>query len=476
MSAEYDAIVVGAGPNGLTAAATLATAGRSVLVVERSEEIGGATRSTDHGSPGWIHDMGATIHSLAAASPAYERLGLEGHGLEYLHFDIELAHVLDDARGAALCRDVDATADGLGVDGPRYARLMTPLVDRFDDLRHDVLGPLVGIPRHPVALARFGAYAALPATLLARRFRTEEARALLLGNAAHSYARLTRPLTASFALMLGTSAHAAGWPVIAGGSRALAASLRSVIESNGGEIVTGHDVTDRRALPEHGMLFLDTSPSAAASILDADLRASRRRRFRRFRHGTGAFKIDYELSEPIPWAYEAARSAGTVHVIGSPDELVAAERDVNLGAMPDRPFVLVAQASLVDPSRAPEGRHTAWTYAHVPAGYTGDATTSIERQLERFAPGFADLVLARHATGTTALEQANPNLLGGDIGGGSYSGLQAIRRPRLSPTPYRAGPPGVFLCSASTPPGAGAHGMCGHLAALDALGSTSDLA
>ena len=469
MTTRYDAVVVGSGPNGLTAAATLAVRGKRVLVVEAHEEIGGAVRSSDHGEPGWIHDTGATIHALAASSPAYRALDLEAAGVEFVNPDVLLSHVLDDGRGAALYCSLDATASGLGMDAKRYRQFIGHTVSRFTPLADDILGPLVSVPSHPISLARFGVRALLPMTVTAAMFRTEEARALVAGSAAHSFTPLHHPLTTSFALMLHATGHTSGWPFAAGGSQTIANALAEIVVANGGEIVTNTTVEHRVDLPEHAALFLDTSPSAAAAILGEPLPRRRARRFRRFRHGPAAFKVDFNLSGPIPWEYEPAKRSGTVHVIGGYREIIDAERSTSRGEMPDKPFVLACQASPFDPSRAPKGHHTCWSYAHVPHDYEGDAKPKIVEQIERFAPGFSALILSSTTTTPQELQAGNRNLVGGDVGGGSYSGLQILRRPRLSPQPYRTGSPGAYLCSASTPPGAGAHGMSGHLAALDAL-------
>jgi len=469
MTDRYDAVVVGSGPNGLTAAATLSVHGKRVMVIEAHDEIGGAIRSSDLGEPGWMHDTGATIHALAAISPAYRTLDLAGAGVEFINPEILLSHVLDHG-GASLYRNLDATAEELGRDAKRYRRLIAHSASHFEDLADDVLGPMLHMPSHPVTLARFAMVALLPMTVVGRMFRTEEARALLAGSAAHSFTPLHHPLTSSFAVMLHAAGHSAGWPFAAGGSSRIADALATIVVSHGGEIVTGTAVESRSDLPDHAALLLDTGPAAAAKILGDELPKRRALRFRRFRHGPGAFKVDFNLSGPIPWRYEPATRSGTVHVIGGYRELIAAERDTSRGEMPDAPFVLVCQASPSDPSRAPEGHQTCWSYAHVPAGFDGDAQPKIVAQIERFAPGFSDVVLSSTATGPHALEAGNANLVGGDVGGGSYSGMQILRRPTLSSRPYRTGAPGAYICSASTPPGAGAHGMSGHLAALDALG------
>ena len=474
MSAErYDAIIVGSGPNGLTAAATLATRGQRVLVLEAAPHIGGAASTSSRGRPGWSHDVGSTIHALAAASPAFLALGIQGEGagapVQYRHSPVLLAHPLDGGRGAAMVRSLDDTASSLGDDGKRYRRLIGPLAEGFDKLTDDILAPLLHWPRHPLLLARFALHAAPPMSLTARRFSSAQARALLGGSAAHAFTPFHHALSTSFALMLHALGHHSGWPFAEGGSGTITAALADIVTSAGGTIRASSPITTRRELPEHRALMLDTAPSAAAGILKDELPWLNARRFRRFRHGPGAFKVDYELSSPVPWTFEPARSAGTVHVVGAYNELAEAERSIARGRMPERPFVLACQASTVDPSRAPEGKSTLWTYAHVPAHFEGDVRPAIEAQLERFAPGFSDCVEASYVSSPRDLESANRNLIGGDVGGGSYTGLQLARRPRLSRYPYRTGVDGVYLCSASTPPGAGAHGMSGYNAALDVL-------
>ena len=464
---HFDAVIVGSGPNGLTAAATLATAGKRVLVVEGSHGIGGAASTTDHGRPGWAHDVGSTVHALAAISPGHRQLRLEG--IEYVDAPVLMSHVLDGGAGASMYRSVEETAEALGRDAARYRRLIGPLVERFDELSGDILGPLISWPSHPLLLLRFGLRALPPMSAVARLFRTAEARAFLGGSAAHSFTPLHHPLTTSFALMLHASGHHAGWPFALGGSQSLSNALAAVVTNSSGSIVTGHHVEDIDELPAHDVLLLDTSPEMAANLLSRQLPKSRQRRYRRFRHGPGAYKIDFELSGAVPWDYEPARSAGTVHVIGDYAELAASERAIARGSLAERPFVLFCQASVADVSRAPAGKHTGWAYAHVPHGFTGDATPAIISQIERFAPGFGDLIESAHVSAPATLESLNPNLVGGDVGGGSYSGIQILRRPVLSPHPYRTGAPGVYLCSASTPPGAGAHGMSGYHAARDAL-------
>ena len=466
---QFDAIVVGSGPNGLSAALRLAEGGHSVLVLEAADEIGGGTRSAELTLPGFTHDVCATIHSLGLSSPALSLETLAPHGLRWVWPEIPLAHPLDGGRGAVLHRSVDETAEGLGADGPGWRRLIGPLVEHWPQLLPQLLGPVLSVPRHPITLARFGMRALQPATLQARRFQTDEAKALFGGCAAHAMLSLSRPLTSAFGLTLAASAHVGGWPVAAGGSGAVAEALGARLRELGVEIRTASMVRSLADLPPHRVVLFDTNPAQLASIAGDALPPSYRKRLLRFRHGPGAFKIDYALDAPVPWQNEQCRRAGTIHVIGTVAELVTAEADVAAGRMPDRPFVLAVQPTVFDPSRAPAGKHTLWVYGHVPHGYTGDASDAIERQIERFAPGFASTVLARHVTTPRDLEAYNANYVGGDIAGGAHNGLQLVFRPTVGARSYVTPNPSLFLCSASTPPGAGVHGMCGWHAAERAL-------
>lgn len=468
-SQQYDAVVVGSGPNGLSAAVRLAEADRSVLVLEQADVIGGGVRSAELTLPGYVHDVCAAVHALGVSAPAMSLDTLGPHGLRWVWPEIPLAHPLDDGRAGVLHRSVDDTAAGLGTDGPAWQRLFGPIVRNWPKLLPQLLGPIVSVPRHPLALARFGAHAVQPATWVAKRFDTEEAAALFGGCAAHAILPLTQPLTAAFGMMLAGSAHADGWPVAAGGSQAVADALASRLRELGGEVRTGVHVRSLADLPTHGVALFDTNPAQLSSIAGDALPARYRRRLERFHHGPAAFKIDYALDGPVPWDNEDCRRAGTVHVVGTMAEMVVAEAEVAAGRMPNRPLVLVVQPTVFDPSRAPAGKHTLWVYAHVPHGYDGDATDAIEQQIERFAPGFRDIVLARHITAPRGLEAYNPNYVGGDIAGGAHSGLQLVFRPTIATRPYVTPNPSLFLCSASTPPGAGVHGMCGLHAADRAL-------
>lgn len=463
------AVVVGSGPNGLAAALTLAQAGVQVTVLEAARVAGGGTRSSELTLPGLIHDECSGFHPLAVDNPFSRSAQLEKFGLRWRWPQVQYAHPLDGGRGAAAVRSVLRTAEGLGEDGASWARTFGPLTARFDATVEDFLRPMARIPDHPIQLARFGARAALPATLLASRWSTQEARALFGGVAAHALRPLASPLSSAIGTALGVAAHAYGWPVAEGGSAAIGRAMIQALESHGGQVVTDTPVTSLRDLGGADLVMLDVAPRAAASIVGDRLPPRVRRALSRFRHGPGVFKVDFAVDGGVPWTYEPARRAGTVHVAGSMAEMVEAERAVARGRMPDRPFVLVGQQHLADPSRASGGRIPLYAYAHVPAGYTGDATAALEMQIERFAPGFGERILARQVRSTGDLEAHNPNFVGGDVVTGANTARQLVLRPRPAIDPYSLGIPGVHLCSAATPPGAGAHGMCGFNAARSAL-------
>lgn len=467
MPAAYDAVVVGSGPNGLAAAIAIAQAGRSVLVLEGQPSIGGGACSAELTLPGFVHDVCSSSHPLGLASPFFRTLGLERFGLDWIHPEIPLAHPLEGGRAVLLERSHEATAARLARDSKAYRRLMLPLLESWQALLDDILG-LPRLPRSPLSLARFGARALWPAERLARRcFRTREARALFAGLSAHSGLPLERMPSAAFGLVLGALGHAVGWPFARGGAQRLADALAACLRSLGGEIVTGFQVERLADLPRARAVLCDVTPRQLLRLAGGELPPRFRRRLARYRYGPGTFKLDWALSEPIPWAAEACRRVGTVHVGGTLDEIARSEREPWLGRVSDAPFVLVTQPSLFDPARAPPGRHTAWAYCHVPLGFRGDVTALIEGQIERFAPGFREVVLARHVMGPDALERHDPNLIGGDVNGGGLDLRQLFIRPttRLWSTPRR----GLYLCSSSTPPGGGVHGMCGLFAARRAL-------
>jgi phytoene dehydrogenase-like protein len=467
---DCDAVVVGSGPNGLAAAVTLARAKLSVLVLEASESIGGGTRSMELTLPGFMHDVCSAVHPLAIGSPFFRELPLHEHGLEWIHPKIPLAHPLDGNGAVSLRQSLAETAELMGKDGPRYTALMRPLVDNWWALAREFLQPMIHLPRHPWALIRFGLQAIQPAQWLNRRFSTEPARALFAGLAGHSFLSLSAPASAAFGLVLGAAGHAVGWPFPRGGAQKIANALASYLQSLGGHIEVARPVASLSDLPASRALFLDLTPRALLKLAGNILPRRYRHALERFPYGSGIFKIDYALSAPIPWRAEECRQAGTVHVGGTAAEIAAAEDVVaRKRSIASNPFVLLAQPTLSDPSRAPTGQHVAWAYCHAPGGSVIDLTERIDAQIERFAPGFRDCVLARHTMNTLALENHNPNLIGGAVNGGSLDLKHLLVRPVLSPNPYRTPLRGVYLCSASTPPGGGVHGMCGYHAARWAL-------
>lgn len=451
--------MIGSGPNGLSAAILLAREGYAVTIHEASEGIGGGARSSGLTLPGFVHDVCSAVHPMAVTSPCFEQFPLADFGLRWIHPAAPLAHPLDDGTAVLLDRSLDATAGGLGVDGKAWRKFFSPLVESWPELRHDVLGPLLRAPRHPLRLARFGIPALWPAASLARAlFRGARARALFAGVAAHSIMPLEAPASAAIGIVLTTIAHVSGWPVAHGGSQAIADALAGYLRSLGGEVRVGSRVS---AIPDADLVMCDISPRQMLSL--ADWPGAFRHALGEFRYGPGAFKLDWALDGPIPWRAAECARAGTVHLGGTMEEILRWERD---HAGP--PFVLVAQPSLFDPSRAPAGKHTAWAYCHVPNGSTVDVTAAIEAQVERFAPGFRERVLARHAMAPAELERRNGNLVGGDIAGGAMDVPQLLFRP--TPRGYRTALPHVYFCSASTPPGGGVHGMCGFHAVRSALG------
>ncbi|GAB3285027.1 NAD(P)/FAD-dependent oxidoreductase [Sinomonas notoginsengisoli] len=463
------AVVVGSGPNGLAAAVHLAAHGIRVRVLEAEDSIGGGSRSSEPAMPGVLADDCSAFHPFAVASPFLAGLGLEEHGLRWRWPAVQLAHPLDGGREAVLWQDLGRTVARLGADGRVWDALVGRTARAFRPLVGDLLGPVLHVPRHPLVLARFGLDAVLPATLTARRWRGDEARALFAGIAAHAFARLDAPLTTSVGLLLAASAHAVGWPVAEGGSGALARALAGKLADLGGVIETGVRVTSASAFDDADVALLDLAPRAAARILGDRLAPSTAKAYSRYRHGPAAYKVDFAIEGDIPWTGQYARQAGTVHVGGTLEEIAGAEAEVLRGRMPARPFVLVGQQYLADPTRSEGGINPVWTYAHVPHAYSGDATEAVVSQIERFAPGFSARIRATAVRDPAALEAHNANYVGGDIATGANTGLRLLVRPRAALDPYSTGVPGVYLCSAATPPGAGTHGMSGYRAASRAL-------
>jgi phytoene dehydrogenase-like protein len=468
-----DAVVVGGGPNGLAAAIVLARAGRSVRLYEARDTIGGGCRSAELTQPGVVHDVCSAVHPLGRASPLFHELGLERHGLTWIEPPIQLAHPLDDGSAGLLLRDIGETTDSFAGrhDRDAYGGWIRPLVDDWELIVASFLGPIrpARLARHPIALGRFGLPALAPATTLARRFRSPQARALVGGTGAHSFLPLTQPLSGGLGQALLVSGHAVGWPLPRGGSQRIADALGSVLIDLGGEIATGAPVTDLAALPPHRAAILDLSPRSVLAVARGRLGGAYASQLRRFRYGPAAFKLDLVLDGPIPWRNHEVGRAGTVHLGGRLEEIVSSEEAVGRGRVHERPFVLLSQPSTFDPSRAPDGRHVVWAYCHVPNGWDGDATDRILRQVERFAPGFRDRILAQHVLGPRDLEAYNPNYVGGDINGGLQHWAQFFTRPALRWDPYSTPDPSIFVGSASTPPGGGVHGLCGMQAARSAL-------
>lgn len=463
----YDAIVIGAGPNGLAAAIEIGRAGRSVCLYEGHSTVGGGARSAELTLPGFIHDVCSAVHPLAADSPFFSQLPLEKYGLEFVFPPSSVAHPFDDGTALILDRSLDVTAKRLGKDGPSYRRVFSPLVDAWDSIKDDLLGP-IGIPRRPFAMARFGLGAIRSAKAFAQaNFKEDKTRALFAGLAAHSFLSLDQTASAAFGLTLGVLAHKPGWPVTRGGSQNLANALAAHFKELGGEIVTDHRVASLSDLPPARAILCDVTPRQLIALAGDSLTAGFRRRLERYRYGPAAFKLDWALSAPVPWKAAECKTAATVHLGGSFAEILESEWNAAHGRHSEKPFTLVAQPSLFDSSRAPAGQHTLWAYCHVPNGSSIDMSDAIERQIERFAPGFRDCILARSVMSPADFELYNPNLVGGDITGGIQDLAQMFLRPTVRM--YSTSKDGLYLCSSSTPPGGGVHGLCGFHAARLAL-------
>jgi len=469
-SMEFEAVVAGAGPNGLAAAIEIARAGHSVCVLETRETIGGGARSAELTLPGFVHDVCSAIHPLAIASPFFKSLPLSQHGLQWVHPPAALAHPFDEGPPAMLYPSLESTCASLGSDGHAYAKRFSPLVLNAEKLIPEILAPPVHLPRHPLLLMRFGIHALQSAQRFARRhFKGGRATALFAGLAGHSNMPLDARPTAAFGLLLGILGHAGGWPIAAGGSQKISDALGSYLSSLGGRIITGSTVKSLRELPSAQAVILDLTPRQILALAGDQLPPSYRWELHKYRYGPGVFKVDWALSSPIPWKAQECLQAGTLHIGGSAPEIISGEQIVAKGRCPERPFVLLAQQSLFDGTRAPDGKHTAWAYCHVPSGSKIDMTERIESQIERFAPGFRDCIMARHSMAPADFEKYNPNYIGGNITGGIQNLLQIMARPALRVSPYTTPVKGLFICSSSTPPGGGVHGMCGFHAARAVL-------
>jgi phytoene dehydrogenase-like protein len=468
------AVVVGAGPNGLVAAIMLARAGWQVAVFEAAARPGGGTRTEELTLPGVLHDVCSAIHPLAVGSPAFREIAshapLDAHGLEWIHSEVPLAHPLEGGRAAVLHRSVDETADGLGTDAKAYRRLFGRFVTDGFDLTDGLLSPLAIPPKHPIALARYGAVGILPAHTVARRcFDADEAQALFAGLAGHSILSLKAPVTAGYGLMLGALAHLVGWPLARGGSQQIADALVSVLEGLGGRVECDRRIGSLDELPDADAVLLDLTPRQVLAVAGDALSTRYRKALSRYRYGAGVFKLDWALDGPIPWANADCARAATVHLGGTLEQITASEAEVQAGGHPERPYVLLSQPSLFDATRAPAGIQAVWAYCHVPNGSTVDMTDRIEAQVERFAPGFRDRIIGRHAMNTEAVEAHGANYIGGDINGGVADLRQFVRRPTIGLHPWKTPIDQVYLCSSSTPPGGGVHGMCGWHAAREVM-------
>lgn len=465
---KYDAIIVGSGPNGLAAAITLQQQGLSTLIVEGAAKVGGGLRTEELTLPGFKHDVCSAIHPMAMASPFFRSLPLADFGLRFVHPTYAASHPLDNGDAALLKKDIRSTAHSLGKDERTYLRIIESLVENYSNIINDTLGPL-RFPKHPLNLAMFGIKAFPPASWLAKLFKEEKTKALWAGMAGHGIQPLSNWTTSAFGLMLLSVGHKYGWPIPVGGSQSIANALIDYYKSIGGEVQTDCWVKDRNDLPAHKLLFLDITPKQILSIKGLNLKSSYAHQLKKYKQGMGIFKVDWALSEPVPFKNTDSRKAGTVHIGGTFGEIANYEETAQQGKFSDKPFVLFAQQSLVDKRRAPEGKHTGWAYCHVPNGTDVDYTEAIESQMERFAPGFKDIILAKHSFSASQMESYNPNYVGGDINGGIMDIRQLYTRPTFSLTPYRTSNPTVYICSSSTPPGGGVHGMCGYQSAKVAL-------
>jgi phytoene dehydrogenase-like protein len=465
---DYDAVVIGSGPNGLAAGILLQQNGLSVLLIEGKDTIGGGMRSAELTLPGFTHDICSAIHPLAVASPYFETLPLAEHGLEYIYPEIAAAHPLDNGKAAVLKKSIEETAAQLGDDAEAYKRLMAPIVKNWPSIAPDVLGPL-HFPKHPVAMAGFGLKALRSVASVAGGFKSEEAKGLFAGMGAHSMQPLTNLSTAAVALVLMTNGHLKGWPLPKGGSQKIADALASYFVSLGGKIETNTYIKSLEQLPSSHAVLFDITPKQLLQIAGHKFSSIYKWQLERYRYGMGVFKVDWALDGPIPFKAEECLQAGTVHIGNTLSEIVASEQQIWDGGHPEKPFVLLTQQSLFDTSRAPVGKHTGWAYCHVPNGSMVDMTEAIEKQVERFAPGFRDLILAKHTMNTAQVEEYNPNYIGGDISGGAIDLGQLFTRPALRWSPYKTSAKGIYICSSSTPPGGGVHGMCGYHAAKRAL-------
>lgn len=461
---DFDAVVVGSGPNGLAAGIYLQQKGLSVLIIEGKDTIGGGLRSASFTLPGYTHDICSAIHPLAVGSPFFKTLPLHEHGLEYLYPEVAAAHPFDDGSAAVLYKSVEETANGLGNDGNAYRKLMQPIVQDWPVIAADILGPL-RFPKHPMMMAKFGVHALTSAEFLVKKFKQKQARGLWAGMAAHSIQPLSNFTTSAIGLVLMAAGHTTGWPLPKGGSQQIANALAAYFEKLGGRIETGQQIYSLNQLPSAHATLFDLTPRQLLKIAGSKFSFLYKWQLQNYKYGMGVFKIDWALDAPIPFTSPECRKAGTIHLGNSFEEIASGEAAIWNGQHPEQPYVLLAQQSIIDPSRAPEGKHTAWAYCHVPFGSSRDMTAVIENQVERFAPGFRERILSKHTMNTAQIERYNPNYVGGDINGGVIDVSQLYTRPALRFSPYRTSVKGMYICSSSTPPGGGVHGMCGYHAA-----------